>query len=70
MTKADPDQTRLALAAVAACIVRTLDESIPGFRPTFERHLDEIYRQIRESGGDTLGALETLAQVRHFVKEL
>jgi hypothetical protein len=69
MATGDLDQTGLALAALTACIVRTLHELDPGVRPAFERYLDNAYGDLRHNP-KAAGALETLAWTREFVKNL
>jgi hypothetical protein len=70
MTTGDLDQTRLALAALTACIARTLGVLDGDFPRVFERHLEEAYAQLREMPGGNAGALETLAWTRDLVKKL
>ncbi|WP_293339589.1 hypothetical protein [Parvibaculum sp.] len=62
------DQTGLALAALAACIVQTLGERDATFQKDFEARLADAYSRLRDSGGDHLGAIEILANVREFLK--
>jgi hypothetical protein len=69
MATGDLDQTRLALAALTACIARTLDELDADFGGTFEKYLDHAYVHLKESP-DTLGALETVAWTRDLLKKL
>jgi hypothetical protein len=69
MATGDLDQTRLALAALTACIARTLGELDADLGSTFENYLERAYAHLRESP-DALGALETLAWTRDLVKKL
>jgi hypothetical protein len=69
MAIGDLDQTRLALAALTACIARTLDELDADFGPTFENYLDQAYVRLR-ANPDALGALETVAWTRDLLKKL
>jgi hypothetical protein len=66
----DQAQTRLVLATLSACAVRTLDELNPGFRPVFERYLANAYAQMRESEWDAGGVMEALAWTHDFVQKL
>jgi len=63
------DQTAMALAALTVCIVQTLDESNPAFRPTFDKHLEVMYYKFRDSGQNHLAVLETLSYVRDLLKK-
>lgn len=62
------DQTRLALAALAACIAQTLGEQDSTFVPRLNAHLENIYLQLRDSEADNLGAIETIGWVREFLR--
>ena len=70
MATGDLDQTRLALAALTACIARTLGELDPDFGPAFERSLDDAYAHLRKGPTVALGALETVAWTRELVKKI
>jgi hypothetical protein len=63
----DPNQTSLALAALTACIVRTLGEQDATFLPRFLKHTEDIYYEIRDSGVDHLPVLETLRNVQELL---
>lgn len=60
-------QTRLAVAALVACIVRTLGERDEYFQRRFEQHLQTIYGDVR-GDGENVGAMETLSLVPKFLK--
>ena len=64
------DQTRLALAALTACIVQALDEPEGGVRRAFEANLEKAYAHLREGAVDHIGAMETLGWTRDFLKEI
>jgi hypothetical protein len=64
------DQTRLAVAALAACLVDALGESEPAFQAKFEANLEHAYDNIREMEGSNVGAMEILHWTREFLKEL
>jgi hypothetical protein len=64
------DQTRLALAAVTACLVDAIGENEPAFRARFEENLEHAYDNIREMEGANVGAMEILHWTREFLKEL
>lgn len=63
----DPFQTRLGVAALAACIVRTLGASDPAFQREFEATLEQVYRGIAGLGYPVTGALETLRLTREIL---
>lgn len=68
----DPDQysvhPNLALAALAACIARTLAESDATFLQRLETQSEAVYYRLRDSGSDCTGALETLTNFRELLK--
>lgn len=64
--KTDIDQTKAAMAAVAACIVQTLHESDPSFLERFEPRLEEWYRAMQERGESH--GMETLSWVRDAIR--
>jgi hypothetical protein len=64
------DQTRLALAALTACLVDALGERDPSFKAKFEANLETTYNNIRELETRHIGALEILHWTREFLKEL
>lgn len=66
----DPDQTRLAMAALAASIVLALDERSPGVRQAVEGHMEKAYLFLRDAPKPHPGAMETLRWTKEFLKEL
>ena len=66
--KGDQYETRLAMAALAACIVRTLGERDATFVPRALENIERVYHEIRDSGQDHLGTLETLQNLRELLK--
>ncbi len=71
MPRSNPiDQTRLALAAVTACLVDAIGENETAFRARFEENLEHAYDNIREMEGANVGAMEILHWTREFLKEL
>ena len=70
MPRSDPDQTRLALAALAACIVQTLGEQDKSFPKRFEANLERIYAHLREFEMEHLGAAETLRLAKEILNDV
>jgi hypothetical protein len=71
MEKSNPiDQTRLALAILTACFVKTFSEQDESFRIRFERNLTRAYKEVRESELSHVGAMETLRWVEGYLKDL
>ncbi|HZS81750.1 MAG TPA: hypothetical protein VFA50_02700 [Stellaceae bacterium] len=68
--KAGLDQTRLALAAVAACIVQALGEQEPDVQAKVEKNMEKLYMSLREGPVSNVGAMETLRWTKEFLKEL
>jgi hypothetical protein len=64
------DQTRLALAALTACLVKSLGGQDPALQAKFEANLEKAYNNIREMEARHIGALEILHWTREFLKEL
>lgn len=64
------DQTRLAIAALTACLVKALEEMQPGVQARFEDNVDNAYRSIRSATVAHVGAMETLTWVRDYLKKL
>lgn len=63
------DQTRLTIAALASCFVKAMEEQQPGFRASFEKHLNEHYYEIRDNSKlSHVGAMETLKWTGEFLK--
>lgn len=70
MSRGDRDQTRLAMAALAACIVQILRRSAPDARPTADEVLQRAYEVLRDSPLAGKEVLETLGWMAEFLKEL
>jgi hypothetical protein len=65
------DQTRLAMAALSACLVDALGESEPAFQARVEANLEHVYNTIRDmEGPSNVAAMEILHWTREFLKEL
>jgi hypothetical protein len=64
------DQTRLAMAALSACLVDALGESEPAFQARFKENLEHAYNNIRDMEGSNVAAMEILHWTREFLKEL
>ncbi len=62
--ESDLGQVKLAISAITAAFVKTLNKSDPTFQEKFERHLEEWYLAIRDRGKPDIHALETLRWVR------
>lgn len=66
-----PDQTRLALAALAACLAVSQDESSGSALPKFEAALKDLYHHIGDTSQvDNSGVQETLRWTNQFVQVL
>ncbi len=66
-----PDQTRLAVAALAACVVHALDESTGKSLQRFSEALRELHDYIGDTSSvDNTGAQETLRWTNEFVQHL
>ena len=71
MEKSNPiDQTRLTLAVLTACFVKTFGERDELFRLQFEQNLTRIYKEVRESELSHIGTMETLRWVEGHLKYL
>jgi hypothetical protein len=64
------NQTNLALAALAACIVQALDEQQAGVRSKFEASLEKAYHSLRDGKLADTECLETLHWTQHILKVL
>jgi hypothetical protein len=64
-----PDQTRLAMAVLAACVARTLGEQDSTFEPRVRKQIERLSHQLRESDEDYAGVLETLHWFEEFLKQ-
>jgi hypothetical protein len=71
MEKSNPiDQTRLILAVLTACFVKTFSEQDESFRVRFEHNLTRAYKEVRESELSHIGTMETLRWVSEYLKSL
>jgi hypothetical protein len=68
MTKLDPN--RLALAALTACLVKTIGEGDAGFTQRFEQNLEKAYGELQTTEPQNTGAMEALRWTGEFLKEL
>lgn len=64
------DQTRLTLAVLTACFVKTFSERDESFRARFEQNLTKAYKEVRESELSHIGTMETLRWVSDYLKDL
>lgn len=65
----DQAQTMLAAAALAACIVRTLDELSPGARQAARGHAEAVYVRLRDSGNPiAAAAMQALRELDELLK--
>lgn len=62
------DQTRFAMATLAACFVKTFNETDPRFAARFESHLGEAYNQVREMPLSHVGVMETLKWTHEMIQ--
>lgn len=65
----NPNQTRLALATLTACIAKTLGESDSTFLPRLEKHLEAAYYSFRDTTPVNVGVMETLNWTREILRE-
>lgn len=68
MTKID--QNRLALAALMACLVKTIGDEDAAFIKRFEQKLEKAYGELKGTEPQNTGALEALRWTGEFLKEL
>jgi len=66
--KENQDQTRLAVAALAAAFARTIGENDPDFVPRLLLHLKGVSYKVRDAGQGRAGTLETLRYVEEFLR--
>ena len=60
------NQPKMGTAILAACIVRTLNESDPTFQAKFLENLGSAYSEVRDSS--SIDVLEMLAWTREILK--
>ena len=63
-------QTRLAVASLAAALVKALDERLPGIQASFEGNLRKLYDQGKEVEFPSIGALETIKWTGELLLDL
>jgi hypothetical protein len=63
-------QTRLAVASLAAALVKALDERLPGIQSSFEDNLRKLYDQGKEVEFPSIGALETIKWTGELLLDL
>jgi hypothetical protein len=66
--KDDQKQTRLALAALAACFAQTLGEQDSTFVPRLRENLEKTHYKLRNCGTETLGAIETILNLKELLE--
>ena len=64
-----PDQSRLAMAVLAACLARTLGEQDSTFEPRVRKQIERLSHQLRASDEDYAGVLETLHWFEEFLNQ-
>jgi DNA-binding IclR family transcriptional regulator len=64
----DQAQTRLAIAALFAALVKALDRGNAFACSDFKDGLEEVSRDIRNNQTNATGALETLQRTSEFLK--
>jgi hypothetical protein len=67
MEKTDLSRTKRGVAALAACLVHTLNESDKTFQGRFLKNLDEVYYKFRDEGGDVIQELELFLWTREYL---
>jgi len=68
--QSDQDQSRLALAALTACIVQALHEPQGDLRTRFVQLLERAYHKMRDHAVDNSKAMETLHWTKQILREL
>lgn len=66
----DQAQTRMALAALNAALVRTLHESGVVSARDYVQNLERIYNEARHWESAPVGLLETLSWTREILKDI
>ena len=68
MRDTDLDHLKKATAALAACVVQTLDESDPSFERRFLERLERAYRELKDNtDGDVQHEMELLSWTRSLL---
>jgi hypothetical protein len=65
--KDDLFHAKRGVAALAACVVQTLNESDPTFQERFVKRLEKAYDHFRYQEGDTNHELELLSWTRELL---
>lgn len=65
----NPNQTRLALATLTACIAKTFGESDSTFLIRLEKHLEDAYYYFRDTTPVNIGVMETLTWTREIIRQ-
>ena len=61
-------RAKRGVAALAACVVQTLNESDPAFQERFLKNLGEVYSQFRDdTDGDVIQELELFSWTREYL---
>jgi len=63
------DQSRLGMAALAACFARTLSEQDSTFEPRLKKQIEQLSSRLQDSEEDYAGVLETLHWFEALLKE-
>lgn len=64
------DQTRLAIAALAASFAHAFEGADAGFHERFIGAMDKAHSALRDLGFDTVAVQETLGWTREFLEQL
>ncbi|MGP1685261.1 MAG: hypothetical protein ACTS8S_23295 [Giesbergeria sp.] len=71
MSENQINQTNLAIAALASCFAKALEEQSPGFIKKLEEQLHLHHSAISESGTlSNIGAMETLKWTSEFLRDV
>jgi hypothetical protein len=64
------DETKMAIAALTACLVKTIGQQDESFEARFKENLSRIYKEIRENGPSHNGVLEPLSWTADYLRKL
>ena len=67
MERTDLSRAKRGVAALAACLVRTLQESDKTFQSRFLKNLEEVHFKLREQGDDIIQELELFSWTREYL---
>ncbi len=71
MTEFTPiDKTKMAIAALTACLVKTISVQDAAFEERFKENLSIIYKEIREHGPSHNEVLEALSWTADYLRKL